>query len=172
MYKLLRNFAAIALMLISVTSIQAQDEAMSYTELQNYLPTTLSGYTAGEPGGSSINMQGMSFSNAEITFTNDAGDEVQINLIDYSMAASMFQASTAMWSSGMSFEDADSKAWSMEWSDNIAGWAEIQKKSKEVMLALGIGERFFLTIEATNKTEMSFVEDIAKGMKLAELAAK
>ena len=84
----------------------------------------------------------------------------------------MFQAATAMWSGGMSFEDDDSKAWSVEWSDDIVGWAVIEKTDKAVQLALGIGERFFLSIEATNKTDFSFVENIAKRMKLEELAGK
>jgi len=114
----------------------------------------------------------MAFSSAEITFTNDAGDEVRITLIDYSMALNMYQAATAMWASGMSFEDDDSKAWSVNWSDNIKGWAEIQKKEEEVQLALGVGERFFLSIEATNRNDYSFVENIAKGMKLEQLAGK
>jgi len=168
----LNHYLAVIFLCLAFTGLQAQDETMNYTELQNYLPTSLSGYTADEPGGSSMNMQGMSFSNAEIAFTNDAGDEVHINLMDYVGAASMFQAATAMWASGMSFEDGDTKAWSLEWSENITGWAEIQKADKEVQLALGIGDRFFLSIEATNKTDISFVEDIAKGMKLEELAGK
>ena len=172
MKKSLKRYLVIAILCSVFTSIQAQDEAMNYKDLQGYLPTSLSGYTAGDLGGSSMNMQGMSFSNADIAFTNDSGDEVVINLMDYSGAASMFQAATAMWASGMSFEDDESKAWALDWSDNIKGWAVIEKKSKKVQIALGIGERFFLSIEATNKTDISFVEDIAKGMKLEELAGK
>jgi hypothetical protein len=168
----LNHLLAITILCFVFTTIQAQDEALNYKDLQTYLPSSLSGYTAGEPGGSSMNMQGMSFSNADITFTNDAGDKVEINLMDYKGAANMFQAATAMWSGGMSFEDDDSKAWSVEWSDDIVGWAVIEKNDKAVQLALGIGERFFLSIEATNRTDFSFVENIAKGMKLEELAGK
>lgn len=171
MKKLLTPLFTLAI-LFSMNSMQAQDKVMNYTELQTYLPTSINGYTAGEPTGSTMSMQGMSFSNAEITFTNDHGDEISINLIDYSMAINMFQAATAMWGEGMSFEDDDSKAWSFNWSENIAGWAQIQKNDMEVQLALGIGQRFFLTIDATNKSDIKFVENIAKGMKLEQLAGK
>ena len=170
--KKLKIFLTFTIFALIAFQAQAQDEAMNYTELQTYLPSTLSGYTADKPDGSSINMQGMAFSSAEIMFTNASGDEVHITLVDYSQAINMYQAATAMFSSGMSFEDNDSKAWSVEWSDDIAGWEEIDKKNNEVQITLGIGSGFFLTIEATNKTDIHFVEDIAKSMKLEQLAGK
>ena len=72
----------------------------------------------------------------------------------------------------MSFEDDESIAKSVKWDDKIVGWEEFRKKDKEANLALGLGNRFFLSIEADNQTGMDFVIDIAKSMALNDLSSK
>ncbi len=169
--KTIKLFIVTALFLISGNSIFAQ-EAMNYADLQNYLPSSISGYVAGEPGGASMNMQGMSFSSADIEFTNSDDGFVRITLIDYSAAFGMYQAATALWTTGMSFEDDESMVQSVQWSDNIVGWEEYRKIDKEANLALGIGDRFFLSIEANNQSSMEFVKNVAKDMDLDGLASQ
>lgn len=166
------RFLVIISMLISAFQLTAQDEVMNYTDLQGYLPTSIDGYEAGEPGGSTMNMQGMSFSSADIEFTNSNGDNIRITLLDYSGAVSMYQAATAMWSAGMSFEDDESIAQSVKWDENIMGWEEYRKKDKEANLSLGIGDRFFLSIQADNQNNIDFVKNIAESMSLSELSTK
>lgn len=152
--------------------IMAQETAMNYKDLQAYLPTTISGYEAGELDGQSMNMSGMSFSIAEIEFSKENGDYVKITLMDYSAAIGLYQAATAMWSMGMSFEDDESIAKSVQWEDNIVGWEEYRKIDKEAKLALGIGDRFFLSIEASEQTDMTLVNSIAKKIDLTSLSNK
>jgi len=150
----------------------SQDQAMNYQDLQEYLPTSISGYVAGEPGGSSMNMQEMSFSSADIEFTNSDGDYIRITLLDYSSALSMYQAATAMWATGMSFEDDESIARTFQFNDNISGWEEFRKKENEAQIALGIGDSFFLTIEANNQSSTENLKGIAESMELDQLASQ
>ncbi|MCB0806580.1 MAG: hypothetical protein KDC05_12340 [Bacteroidales bacterium] len=161
-----------AFLLFASLSLQSQEEAMNYKELQGYLPASISGYEAGEPGGQTTNMQGMSFSSADIKFTNSSGGYIQITLLDYKAAINMYQAATAMWNAGMSFENDDQIARSVQWEDDIAGWEEFRKKDKEGKIALGIGNRFFLSIEANQQEDLDFVKSIAKKMDLKSLASK
>ena len=55
---------------VKVRRAKGDTLAMHYTELQKFLPTVLDGYTAKEPDGSTVNMMGASYSNAEIRFKN------------------------------------------------------------------------------------------------------
>lgn len=164
-------FFSLFLLSLFLTTGFSQD-VMNYTDLQKYLPGSIAGYEAGEPGGSTMTMQDMSYSSADIQFTGEDGAYVRISLLDYSGAVSMYQAATAMWSTGMSFEDDETMAKSFKLEENIVGWEEFRKKLKEAQVALGIGERFFLTIEANKQNGTEFVKDIARGMDLSGLASQ
>ncbi|PLX06913.1 MAG: hypothetical protein C0594_06525, partial [Marinilabiliales bacterium] len=74
--------------------------AMHYEELQKYLPTEIDGYTAGKPKGGTITMQGMSYSSAEITFSKEGAGDIDVVLLDYNAAVSLYTAATAMWAMG------------------------------------------------------------------------
>lgn len=145
---------------------------MNYSDLQAYLPASIEGYVAGDPGGSSMSTNGMSFSSADIEFSGEDGKTIRITLLDYSEAIAMYQAATAMWTSGMSFEDDVSKVQTFQLQENVVGWEEFRKKEKEAQIALGIGSRFFLTIEANKQNDTDFVKEIATNMELEELAEK
>ena len=99
--KILKTIS-LSFLLLSLLQLHSQDEVMDYKDLQNYLPSSVNGYEAGEPSGSTMNMQGMSFSSAEIEFTNQDGDNVRVTLLDYTSAIMMYQAATAMWTAGIS----------------------------------------------------------------------
>lgn len=170
MKKQISSISTIFLSLIfSFTSLIAQ-ETLPYEELEEYLPSDISGYVAGDPEGQTMNMQGFSFSSSSIEFTSSDDNYIRIIIIDYIAAYSMFQSATAMWASGMSYENDEMSAKSIEWSDNIAGWEEFNKIDNEATIVLGIGERFLLTIEADSQSGVSFVKSIAKDMDLEDLS--
>lgn len=146
-----------------------QEEVMDFKELQEYLPTSIPGYSPGEPGGSSMSTDGLTFSSADIEFLGPENQFLRITLLDYSGAAKMFEAATAMWTSGLSFEDDQSKVSTFEINDQIKGWEEFRKASREAQIALGIGNRFFLTIEGNEQSGTTVVKEIANSMKLMEL---
>lgn len=144
--------------------------ALNYEALIKYLPQNIDGFTRDEPTGSSVNMSGMSFSNAEVEFSNKNGNTIKVTLIDYNQAYGMYQAGTAMWAMGMSIDSPEEKAGGIKLNDEVAGWEVFQKKSKDATITLGIGYRFWLSIEADNQENTEFIKQVAKNIDLENLS--
>jgi len=146
--------------------------AMPYADLEKYLPASVDGYKIDEqPTGTSMNMTGMSYSSAEENFKNDKGDHVKITLIDYNAAYGMYSGVTAMWASGLSIDSPDEKAGGVKFDGDVAGWEDYHKKTKEADVTLGIGYRFYLTIEADNQDNTDFAKSVAKSIDMSKLSS-
>ncbi len=144
--------------------------AMNYKELQKYLPLSIDGYKTGEPNGTSINMQGMSYSSAEATFKKDNGDHIKVTIIDYNAAYGIYTAATAMWAIGMNVETPEEKVSGIKMDNEIGGWETFKKKRKDATVTLGVGYRFWVNIEANNQESTDFIKSVAKSMRLDDLA--
>jgi hypothetical protein len=147
-------------------------ETLHYDELIKFLPTSINGYSSDEPNGGSIDMSGMSYSSAEVRFIDDEDNEINITLLDYNAALSMYSMTTAMWASGLKIDTKDEFAQSIKFDDNINGWETYQKKTGTASLILGIGNRFLLTIEGDKQKNCDNLKEIAKSMDLKELSSK
>ncbi len=146
-------------------------KAIHYEELLKYLPETIEGYQVnGEPKGASMDMQGMSYSSAEIKFKNENGNKIDIVLLDYNAAYNMYTMATTMWASGFKIDTSEEFAQSISFGDHINGWESYKKKSNKASIALGIGDRFLLTIEGDNQDGTQTLKDIAKSMDIDALA--
>lgn len=146
-------------------------KALHYEELIKYLPTSINGYELdGEPKGASMDMQGMSYSSAEIRFKNQDGDNINISLLDYNAAYNMYSMATAMWASGFKIDTSEEFAQSISFGGNINGWESYKKKSNQASIAIGIGDRFLLTIEGNNQDGTDKLKDVAKSMDLETLS--
>jgi hypothetical protein len=143
--------------------------AMHYEELMKYLPESIDGYEKKEPTGESINMVGASYSTARVQYTN-GNKWIKVQIADYNQAYSMYQGLTAMWAMGISVDNPNEKSNGIKLSDDIAGWESFKKKANEANISLGVGSRFFVTVSANEQTNTDFVKEIAKSMKLKELA--
>ena len=144
--------------------------AMPYADLQKYLPV-IDGYKMGEPDGGSVNMNGMSYSNAEGKYKNDKGNWIKVSIVDYNQAYAMYSAATAMWAMGMSIDTPSEKANGFKIDDNVGGWEVFQKKSKKAAVTMGIGDRFWINVEADAQENTEFVKEIAKKIDISKLAA-
>ena len=144
---------------------------MHYEELIKFLPTEIDGYTAEEPDGGTVEMHGTSYSNADITFKNEAGERIKVSLLDYNAALSMYSMATAMWTSGLKIDTKEELAQSYTINDEISGWETFKKKTGQASVVIGISNRFMLTIEADNQKNCDNVKSIAKSMDLDKLAA-
>ncbi|HTL82731.1 MAG TPA: hypothetical protein VL651_13550 [Bacteroidia bacterium] len=145
--------------------------AMPWSELIKYLPTKLDGYEVEEePTGTTTNMPGMSLTNAEAIFKK-GNDVVKISLIDYNAAYGMYQAATMVWASGMSVDSPDESASGVKLDNDIVGWQDYHKKTREVSLTLGVGYRFWLQIDSDNQDGPEWTTNLAKSMDLAKLAS-
>lgn len=145
--------------------------AMPYAELMKYLPQSLDGYKRGEPDGASMNMPGTSYSSADVTFTNDKGEDVKVTIIDYNQAYALYTGATAMWAMGMSIDTPDEKAQGVKFENNIAGWEQFRKKSGDATVTLGVGYRFWVQVEADNQKDTEWVKSVAKMVDLNKLAS-
>lgn len=146
-------------------------KAIPYEDLITYLPTSIDGYERSkEPKGQSVDMQGMSYSSAEVAFKNGSGNRIDISLLDYYSAYSMYTMATAMWGSGLKINTSDEMAQSVSLGDDIKGWETFKKKSNHAALVLGIGDRFILTIEGDNQKDTEKLKSIAKSININALA--
>ncbi len=146
--------------------------AMPYADLEKYLPASLDGYKVDEqPTGTSMNMTGMSYSSAEVSFKNDKGNNVKVTLIDYNAAYGMYSGMTAMWASGLSVDSPEEKADGIKFDGDVAGWEDYHKKTKEADVTLGIGYRFYLTVHAENQDNTDFAKSVAKSIDLSKLSS-
>ncbi len=145
-------------------------KAIHYEELIKYLPESINGYEIeGEPKGASMDMQGMSYSSAEVKFKNEKNNRINITLLDYNAAYNMYSMATAMWASGFKIDTSEEFAQSISFGDNINGWESYQKKSNDASVALGIGDRFLLTIEGDNQEGTDQLKQVAESMDLESL---
>lgn len=147
-------------------------KAIHYEELLKYLPQSIDGYQInGDPKGSSMDMQGMSYSSAEVVFINDDNNRIKIALLDYNAAYNMYTMATTMWASGFKIDTTEELAQSISFGDNIKGWESFKKKSKQASVSLGIGDRFLLTIDGDNQEGTDALKEIAKSMDIDGLAS-
>jgi hypothetical protein len=65
----------------------------------------------------------------------------------------------------------DEKANGLKLDNDIVGWEDFHKKTKEVDVTLGIGYRFYLTVHADNQESTEFAKSVAKSMDLSKLAS-
>lgn len=169
MKKTITIFSTILMSVLLTINFANAQETIPYSELEEYLPTDISGYTAGDPEGQTMNMEGFSFSSSTVEFYDSEDYFIRISIIDYVAASSMFQAASAMWATGMSYENDEMSAKTIEWNDNISGWEEFNKLDNEATLILGIGDRFLFTIEADGQDGVDFIISIAEDMDLEDL---
>ena len=148
--------------------------AMHYEELAKYLPSAVGEYEkSGDLDGGTTNMSGAgSFSNVTQVYENSEGNRLKISILDYNAAQMMFMASMAAYASGFSIDTPESMIKGLEISDNIKGWQEFQKKSKQAKSVVGIANRFYVEVEAGNQEGTDFTNSVLKDeIDINELAS-
>ncbi len=144
--------------------------AMPFVELEKFLPT-IDGYKMSEPDGGSINMTGMSYSSAEATYKNDKGERIKVSIVDYNQAFALYSTATMMWSMGLSVDTKTEKACGFKLDNSAGGWESYKKKSKKAQVTLGIGDRFWINVEADKQENTDLVKEIAKSIDIKKLSA-
>ncbi len=147
--------------------------AMPYKDLEQYLPASISGYKADDPSGESTNMAGFSYSKASRHYQNDAGNGVDVEIIDYNQTANLYAGVTALWALGLSVDnDEQSSKGFTPGPQYCAGYEVYHKKDKRSELTYALGGRFIMTIKADNQNSNDFAKSIGNSMKLEELSKK
>ena len=145
--------------------------SLPYKELQQYLPTAVSGYTPGELTGQSQKMSGMAFSMAERKFTKAPDEEIEVSLIDYNGSNALYQGAAAMMSLGIEQEDDEHiMGPSSLKADGVKGMETFYKKDGRAEMTLAVGGRFLLTLKANKQKDMAMLKAVAEDMDLEKLA--
>lgn len=147
--------------------------ALPYKDLEAYLPD-ISGYSRqGDPKGSQMSLPGAGgWSEAEQDYTN--GDKkVSVKIMDYNSSQSAFMGVTAMYSMGFSFEDDNKKQAPADLRMNdVAAYETVYKKENKADMAVVVADRFLISVTSDGDGGEDFIQSVAKGMKLGDLAAK
>lgn len=149
--------------------------AVNFHKLQEFLPEEIPGYTAEKPTGESINMMGVSYSQAKRTYIKKLDDEndesIEITILDYNSASNLYTAATAMWLSNYSYENEDGygKSYNPEVPDSF-GFEEYETNSKSATVTIALAYRYILTIEGTNQKDTEHIKQMLKYINLSDLA--
>ncbi len=145
--------------------------SLPYKELEQYLPTTVAGYTPGELKGQSQKMSGLAFSTAERTYTKAPEEDVEVSLIDYNGSNTLYQGAAAMMSLGIEQEDDEhSIGPTAVKADGVKGMDTFYKKDGRAEMTLAVGGRFLLTLKAGKQKDMTLLKSVAESMDLEKLA--
>ncbi|QIX63283.1 hypothetical protein FY528_13595 [Hymenobacter lutimineralis] len=144
--------------------------SLPYKELQTYLPTSISGFTAGNPEGQSTKMGSIAFSTASREFTKDSVT-IKTELMDYNGAHDLYQGAAAMFALGMESENDEELVKSTSLGiEGASGMENFHKKDGRAELTLTLGGRFLVKIEADKQKDLALVESVAKQIALDKLA--
>lgn len=165
-----RVITGIILFLVHVSN--AQSNLLSHEVLKNYISAVVVGYTAVKSSGNTVNFDGVSFSNAIIKYENQSGNYIRIVLLDYSDAENLYKAALALWEAGRYLKSIETVVDSYDNGPSVVAWEEYRQSEEIAIVALGVANRFFITIEADNQKGTDLVKDIAQNLKLNQLIIK
>lgn len=144
--------------------------AMPYADLQKYLPE-IDGYKRGEPSGASVTMMNTSYSTADASYKNDNGGKIKVTIIDYNQAFGLYNTAAMVWTMGMTVDTPEETAKGFKLAGDIAGLETFKKKSKKATVVLGVGQRFWVSVEANDQENTDFVKSVAQQVDLEKLAS-
>ncbi|HRP01196.1 MAG TPA: hypothetical protein PLE30_00965 [Candidatus Kapabacteria bacterium] len=149
--------------------------AMNFNDLMKYLPSTIDGYTASEPEGSSTNAMGFSFSQVSRSFSKTSGDntqDIRIELIDYN-ASYAYLSGLAYWTNmNISTESTNGFERTVKTDiDNVFAYEKYQKDSKTASIMYVVAYRFILNIEGNGIDNIEVLKSVVNKIDLKKLAS-
>ncbi|GEM_PF-995398 len=146
--------------------------AINYADLAKYLPS-VSGYEPeGGPKGETSSNAGFGTSNTKQRYVN--GDKyVEISLADFNSTAGLGSMALMSYTlaAAISSESDEEKLVGFTKSADIKGSQMLRKNTKVAGLNAVITDRFLITIEANEQTDLEFVKQILESFDLNKLAA-
>ncbi|GAA4382532.1 hypothetical protein GCM10023186_22950 [Hymenobacter koreensis] len=145
--------------------------SLPYQELRNYLPHKLAGFVRdGAPQGESVSLGGVNYSTCE-QYYRKGKQRLKVQLVDYNGASALYAGATAMMAAGFTQEDDEQLMRGCDLGiPNVLGYETLQKKEGRASVALGVGDRFFLSVELDQQQTTHTVRNVAKAIDLQTLA--
>lgn len=156
-------------------AVQAQPAdtvSLHYEVLQQFLPTQVAGFSReGQPQGESVQLGGISYSTCEQHYRKGA-QRLKVQLVDYNGAQALYAGATALMSADI-WQESDEQL--MRGCDlglpGVRGYETVQKLERRAAVALGVGGRFFVSVESTGQEDTRLVKSVARTLDLRGLAA-
>lgn len=165
----------IALSGVLVTALSAQQKAVNFKRLQEFLPKIdLPGFTKGKPGGQTSLIMGMSTSEATLRYMKPGGDNppsIEIKISD--MAGVPFGQLGASIIGATEFETQTDTGY--EKSVKVQGFSGTEQvdnseDSKSAQIMLSVGGRFMVELSAQETSDVALLHKLLDSMNLGELA--
>ncbi|KUG08227.1 hypothetical protein [Solirubrum puertoriconensis] len=144
--------------------------SLHYKELQLFLPGEVAGFVReGEPQGESVNMGSVSYSTCEQRYRR-GNQHLKVQLVDYNGANALYAGATALMGLGSQENDEQLMQSCDLGMPGVRGYETLQKKEHHATVALGVGDRFFVSVESTQQQDTRLVKEIARQLNLTRLA--
>jgi hypothetical protein len=146
--------------------------SLHHDELVRYLPERIDGFVReGKPQGESVRMGGVSYSTCEQSYRRGK-QLLKVQVVDYNGAQALFAGATALMTSEIGPENDEQLMRGCDLGlPGVRGYETVQKMEHRAAVALGIGERFFVSVESTGQEDTKFVKAVARTLDLRGLAA-
>ncbi|GAB2964285.1 hypothetical protein GCM10027048_37110 [Hymenobacter coalescens] len=146
--------------------------SLHYEALEKFLPVSVAGFVReGGPQGESVQMGGISYSTCE-QYYRKGSQRLKVQLVDYNGAEALFAGATALMSADI-WHESDEQL--MRGCDlglpGVRGYETVQKMEHRAAVALGVGDRFFVSVESTGQEDTKLVKAVARTLDLRGLAA-
>ncbi len=144
--------------------------AIPADKLAEMLPNTINGFTAQEAEKQSLEVPGMSYTQASRQYTsNDA--TITATIADYNSSEAGFGLQTMLFSVKIRIDNADKTEGTFQTGNPlINGYESIDKHSGSANVKYAVGGRFIITIESTKAKSLDELKAIAASMDLDKLA--
>ncbi|MCC3159964.1 hypothetical protein LJ737_22190 [Hymenobacter sp. 15J16-1T3B] len=146
--------------------------SLHYQVLQRFLPEHVAGFVReGSPQGESVQLGGISYSTCEQHYRKGS-QRLKVQLVDYNGAQALYAGATALMSPNI-WQESDEQL--MRGCDlglpGVRGYETVQKLERRAAVALGVGDRFFVSVESTGQEDTRLVKAVARTLNLRGLAA-
>jgi len=147
-------------------------EVIPYQELADYLPNMNNYKVFNEPNGQTLKAFGVSYSQLTQKYETLEGQKMSITIVDYNTAAALYAIAATALKSDFYLDNDEELVQSFDMgNDDIMGLESYKKKQRKANLILGVGSRFFITIEADNQQDTEFVKSVIQNMPLDKMIA-
>lgn len=144
---------------------------VSFKVLMNYLPKEIAGMKTEKPRGESVQWEKWTHSNAEVSFSNESGEQSgSVNIYDYAYISNLYLPYQMLFKMKYGRESSEGYEKSTELNGMPAfeKWTEENKDNEVTVL---VGKRFIVHVRTDGMPEAS-ARKIAEGMDLGGLAGE
>ena len=127
---------------------------LDQTELLRLLPPVVAGYQSyGVADGSLVNLMGNRYTVAE-KYYRKGNQQLKVAIADYNAAYTLYNVATATLAAGISIDNNEqvSRTLTLGIKDATA-WETYDKQEHKATIAVGVAERFLITVEASGQTD-------------------